>query len=547
MFHLSPMIYQVGPIKLPSLTTLQNADLEARLCAHGSLSSEEIISTNKLARQAQEDQLTIDWAICTLQIKRRQLDEYLLQCQALCAPIRKLPNELLSKIFSHCATFTSFSNSITQMEASNCQAGFIIELVCSRWHAVVASTPQLWNYFNLDIDLGMKKEFPPSPTFLVQLNNFANLIRVYLQRSQDTLIDVKISTRLEDILGSPAISLLFSYSHRWRSFKFVNNTCFGINKDSFAPLTGNLPHLTHLEIKVTNEAAVKPNLVPFASAPNLQHCDAAGDYSSLHSLASVAKSLSASMPNIGTRFLEDASAYSQMQQLSLEILDDHAPLAPQETPIVRSSLRTLNLATSKDIVGDDFIGVADNLLNNLRTPNITHLGLRLRTAQGACSLLNIKQFIFQSGAALTSLQLEHIDMTDTGLLEILGVLPSLQKLIVDDFCSFYGKCSPPRILTDNLLKTLQSSPKMIIPRLTHLELSLFADQVGDEDIAQMVARRAEYGLKSFSLHIQSYTGMRKVDVKAFNGWKRLSHLGFHEEISSGRPKEMQLCSCASTA
>jgi hypothetical protein len=86
----------------------------------------------------------------TLKRRRDEFSYYIAEHQAFLAPIRRLPAELLSQIFSR------YCNAAYLKEddrSSNYQKHpFTLAKVCRRWRAIVLSTSEIWSKFRVEFN-----------------------------------------------------------------------------------------------------------------------------------------------------------------------------------------------------------------------------------------------------------------------------------------------------------------------------------------------------------------------------------------------------------
>ncbi len=78
--------------------------------------------------------------------QRRRLEEYKTFLRSLISPIRKLPSEILSRVFD----FVCVTNELTSKNLASMPA-LTISGVCSRWRALSRSLPNLWSRLRIDV------------------------------------------------------------------------------------------------------------------------------------------------------------------------------------------------------------------------------------------------------------------------------------------------------------------------------------------------------------------------------------------------------------
>ncbi|KAK7443165.1 hypothetical protein VKT23_015763 [Stygiomarasmius scandens] len=136
--------------------------------------------------------------------KREQLVTYLQACKSQLAPIRRLPFELLNKIF-----LLVYQDSLSKSSKSASSLPILLSNVCVGWRDVAYATPHIWN--QLDV------HFPSLSTHAV------GAIRSRLQRSRNTSLSLNLTgTFSSDTLSvcAEVLEYLLRESHRWQHLHF---------------------------------------------------------------------------------------------------------------------------------------------------------------------------------------------------------------------------------------------------------------------------------------------------------------------------------------
>ncbi|KAF8888081.1 hypothetical protein BD779DRAFT_1440283, partial [Infundibulicybe gibba] len=108
---------------------------------------------------------------------RRFADEH----RAALSPLRKVPPEILSEIFSACMALRPTPSTIGKRHDS-CQVRdfpWIFGQVCGRWRDIALASPNLWT--NVDIYLGSGSHSLSDTTLPIEY--FVRLVEMWLQRS----------------------------------------------------------------------------------------------------------------------------------------------------------------------------------------------------------------------------------------------------------------------------------------------------------------------------------------------------------------------------
>lgn len=184
------------------------------------------------------DTLTIDIdrinELCSQLVDRRskllrKVDEH----QALLAPIRRLPTEVLGLIFVQCLHAGIKTAGIPKINSFN--TPFFLSGICRRWREVVLATPQIW-----------------AQIWVSQAGKHsAHRAKVYLERSGTVPISLTFINHLET-LGTRSRELIGSLlpsSARWQDLKLDMFSEPSMDVfEQFSKVKGNLPHLQSLEV-----------------------------------------------------------------------------------------------------------------------------------------------------------------------------------------------------------------------------------------------------------------------------------------------------------
>lgn len=136
--------------------TFVNLSLTSRLRDNrGSETAVDQQAISDLTLQARVADLDISAKILQLQEQQGRLRGYSSQCRSLKSPIRRLPDDVLRKIFLSLrddghpyACATSISVRLPLFEVPGLRA----HAVCRHWRTVAHSTPALWSHVAFDLD-----------------------------------------------------------------------------------------------------------------------------------------------------------------------------------------------------------------------------------------------------------------------------------------------------------------------------------------------------------------------------------------------------------
>lgn len=132
-----------------------------------------------------------------LEVGRGKLEKIAISRKTLMAPVRRLPTEILSLIFSYCGdpindNLTRRSLSVFPINTSQ---------VCRRWRSILLKTPELWAHISLDLDhlfVGddpdwEKESVDPEDEHYDLVYDTARLFKIYVKRSRGALLNISIS------------------------------------------------------------------------------------------------------------------------------------------------------------------------------------------------------------------------------------------------------------------------------------------------------------------------------------------------------------------
>ncbi|KAJ6550853.1 hypothetical protein DFH09DRAFT_1281234 [Mycena vulgaris] len=164
-----------------------------------------------------------------LEEERVSLSRYRAQNNAILSPLRRMPPEMLSEIFSW--TLPSAVERLGRSKSDLSDSPWLLTQISSRWRAVALSTPSLWSLFVLDCE----SSFYSLPMLRAQLAR-AHMLRIHLYAH-------------EDVNSRPQIEifqLLIEHSPRWEELLIE------LTSDLFPLLSivqGRLPSLRRLWIQ----------------------------------------------------------------------------------------------------------------------------------------------------------------------------------------------------------------------------------------------------------------------------------------------------------
>ncbi|KAJ7101857.1 hypothetical protein C8R43DRAFT_242594 [Mycena crocata] len=420
-------------------------DASERITILKSISEAEVrLSTLASADQAQE--------LHTIAVLSSQL-----------APIRRLPTEILSKIFVDPSLHTSISKPRAYMLAGRGMDP--LTAVSFHWRGTALSTPQFWSIFSLSLSGS---------------EDVAQLLRLYLDRSKSCPLSLEIRAPSAVRMHHGMLKDLLDTCERWAAVRLeIHPNIFPL----LSPARCRLPRLQKLDLQspAYNAAADESSVTQmgaFELAPRLSRLGIEHHLLPPLPLAQIkyltvsfsSLSLAAKCPNLRSLCCRDSPNVMQ----------------PDE-PILISGISTLSITPS--------------LLRYLSTPDIDHL--QLVWGGAPWSQAHFSTFLERSSISLRVLVLEDIHVHGKDLISLFPLIPTLQSLVLESL--------RPNAITDAVMTALsfnaESSPSHmddILPALQSLSLSgsyLFSNAA----LLGMLESRGGSGMQRAQLHLKHRT------------------------------------------
>ncbi|KAJ7658611.1 hypothetical protein DFH06DRAFT_1130901 [Mycena polygramma] len=398
----------------------------------------------------------------TLRSKRAAIASYEARCHSLCAPIRRLPPELLVEIFEFCSLpgKERVENvSLVEVELRRLAKYDLLVLaqVSSHWHTIAMNTPRLWSTILCDTSLWtLPSAKPLADTCL-------SLLKTSLRRGENHPLMIELEAMrpmLQDSHQQAFMSLLSEHSSRWRKLTLWSG---GDVTKYMMGAKGNLGRLEQLHLRTTRTRA---NI--FRVAPRLKEFTFVGLLSDLPEIPWDQIHTFHYFGDRGT----DPRALSFLLETNQRIrtftfdfnLSDLRVGGRRWPPIsIHSELETLQLRLA---VPSGNAHILSNLLRSLTLPRLRSFSLMPRSdasAPAACLSSDFLKLADQSSfrSHLIRLELDAVIM-DQALLRCLAVLPLLQELRLHD-----PTYSDHIMITDTLLRglSMRTGERNLVPEL----------------------------------------------------------------------------------
>ncbi|KAG7440120.1 uncharacterized protein BT62DRAFT_638698 [Guyanagaster necrorhizus] len=409
--------------------------------------------------------------------ERRELQLNADKCISILAPIRRLPNEMLSEIFAQCCK--EADESVNFMNAPRTLNALIISLVCSHWRRLAISTKSLWAVFSIN---------PTTPsTFTLQC------LRAYMSRAGDAPLTIQVLNTYRD---TPARAgafqcyrVLFDAAPRWR--------ILGIGSIHFGQRLSHVKHhlqdLEGLSLNANCLLAAPTDI--FADAPKLRILSVNVTPELISHTFPYNQITNLSMYNQCQHrfFINFLSKFPQVRNLEFEgNIDDFSKLETPKTDLVVQTL---------------YIGNVEIIPLLIRAFTFLQLKSITLTCNDTAELPRFvrvhKQFLElleQPLQGLNVLVLEEIEIGDQEMIAILRLTPSLTELSIQttdvDLAENMENCKTLRkdfvrslIFCPPIIQSQRPSVPNLLPKLTSLDLGLNPSPNMHEALVDMLTSR----------------------------------------------------------
>jgi hypothetical protein len=433
------------------------------------LSADHVEQTRNLVKEAEIELSTYDTEITCLQValdelqrKRRQLQQCMQETQALLAPVRRMPPEVLSEII-----LLSLPNK-WNAEKSGAIA-LVHSQVCTYWRGVVLSMKELWSTIRLNL--------PPRKHSLA-------ILQTYLWRSGHspltlTLCESQPAAPKQATIASFIVDIIAAESFRWKHIDF---TLSPMLLQRLASIRGKLKQLESLQLGVPYQVwtsdLLHSDFDMFAQAPKLRR---------LHIVHPL-------VPSVFRLPWEQVTHYSTSS--TAEHIPSLFQILPQLPDLI--SLRIdpvfgtqslqrflrgsviLNSVKELTVVGQPDSVSAGRLFSALSVPSVNSVSLRYLPLRAS-----FVRWISESAFNITQLDLSYLaDLTQHTLIQCLEATPSLHCFIYKE------RVGEPIIWTADVSRRLTvQSTASLLPRLKHATLSFIRPELETDDLLRMIESR----------------------------------------------------------
>lgn len=379
-----------------------------------------------------EDTSRLEVSLQLLQSKRQTLLHAIDERRCVIAPIKRLPIELLSKIFQ----------SEEDLSFEKFKGPLLFTFVCRRWRAVAISTGSLWSAFHFgEIVLSM-----PS----------MNIIELWLARSGQHPLSISwlIGWDHENIVSARfnVFNALLSHRSRWQDISlFLRHP----QLVQLAAVLGPFPLLRQLKLEASVFELNEP-LRTFETAASLKDANIGGYFSPStcalpwHNLRSYTSS-SSTIPEC-LYALTRLTAVVHCD-IFFSSVADIFPLPSSDVPVTCQYMRTLKLISHN--IGQNG---SSTILDFVTAPSLQTLELINHRISDPPSLdrpVPLRAFLTKSSCNLLRLQLIQLIISDQEILDILRLLPDLVDLDIGDIWKLESRAVHGTVFTVPFLRTLR--------------------------------------------------------------------------------------------
>ncbi|KAL0576301.1 AAA ATPase [Marasmius crinis-equi] len=339
--------------------------------------------------------------------------------------INKVPPEVLTEIFKTACFPSNILNSLPFEPVI-----ITLSAICSRWRQLIWGTPSLWAVLEVD--------------FRIWGPSMVGRIQTFLERSGTAPLRLQITFGRSSQAYKEALDLLISSSERWTSLSLIITHRL---PSAFPSIRGRLDALEKLKLSyVVFSSAQLKSSTQFKTL----FADVFSVAPSLHSLEveQQAGGRDCTLPHASLpwgdlkvlilrqiRVEEDLLALSMCpnaDQVEVDYSRRHvstsASLPESFVPmaiVTNTTQFSANPATAEDVV---------ELFSRCRFPMLHHLDLAkcTKTRTDLWDITSVKDLLIRSACALTSLSLWYLPVSDSDVMTLLDLTPTLEVLRISE-------------------------------------------------------------------------------------------------------------------
>ncbi|KAF5343423.1 hypothetical protein D9758_011811 [Tetrapyrgos nigripes] len=514
----------------------QNINILASLRSNFGTYTANLKDVVQCLREAEKTASLRESQIVSLQNEQQRLFLRISRYKSLLAPIRRLPPELLARIFGFCCKESKAN------EKMDCPVVRLSQ-VCAGWRELARTTSSLWTHISVDLS---DCEY--------SIQRVLSMVDTHLSLSKQSPLHISLVLPVTSDDARAVLRAFVPESMRWETVTLDVDRCHLLDTE-FTAIKDRLPLLRQLELWPTStgtfDTESAATVDSFSSAPNLRSLqlgvlDDGGEiylasteirvpWTQLHDLT-----LWVHRP---MAIRERLMSASEARTVTIERCYGPAEDAAEAEPVVHF-MRSLTISVDK---WDRNLTV---FLRLLVLPQLTSLclsGVEPMYPDTELHLSDIQTFLIRSGCNLTSLSLVSLSNTDHIILQLLECIPSLVDLTIHE--RPIKGTTKNTILTPHFIEQLsfihdRNSSRCLLPYLQHLffqahhsfAVVLFIGMVrsrwipnSEHTLEMGVNCLKNVKLRLFGLMTQSER-MNKVDMHV-GALRILRDAGLHFEVS----------------
>ncbi|KAJ6460086.1 hypothetical protein C8R47DRAFT_130086 [Mycena vitilis] len=428
--------------------------------------------------QGENEMLRLNAQLADAEALHAILKEHYELGHGLFAPIRRLPSEILLRIFEDCQIPTDNPDSAEPRMSSRSVESQLAELarqplltvsqVCIRWHEIVMGTPTLWSNIELDSSqLGASR---------ARVRKVLTVLKAVLERGGNAPLTFDLSI-IDGIHFAGVLKLLAEHCERWKTARFM---CDVSDLRHLASIKNRVPLLETLDLDIfrvrpedslylTELFAAAPRLKAFAVGGSLPPAVAQGHFHKLHEFGCIGQDpqgapqivsfMSGLPPTLGFRFQIRASGWV-------------ANMPPTSSNIISFSMDTWD-----ELIREECVAAIGHIFASLTLPRLRELSFK--SQEGPFAVIYWPHTAFVGLATrssfdthLHSLSLCQVTITEIELLGALALLPLLQHLEIGDHQTIHNRGENQLLITSSLFAALTLNNDThtlgLVPRLRSL-------------------------------------------------------------------------------
>ncbi|KAF9066742.1 hypothetical protein BDP27DRAFT_1329972 [Rhodocollybia butyracea] len=445
--------------------------------------------------------LLLQSRILYIKTQQTRLKKHAVDLRSLNSPIRRVPNEILLRIFDYaCDTNLlqefpwnkdfKFPPSTPIVDPYEHLPAMSISSVCARWRSVALSSSAIWSRISLELS----PENSRLPNVQSVLSGFLHTVALHLHRSGQHPLAVGLNiggsvNDEDDIIPHRLLAFDLVCNYPWCSFKIGGNQPISHIPMPVYDRFRNCHALKNLNFEVTGGPGMEMELFKQANLCSLTLVwlgTVSGFWKEILSLT-----VGSMDGNIGDVFNHASSP----RELVLGERSDQgsAPLSPCVPPWLCTSVSTLKLVLRSN--WNDTL--ADVAFSSFTFPSLSCLVIMIGSDypyQGAWPKATLGAFLRRSSCSLTEFKVKSVSVSDFDLITTLKLMPSLVNLDVDDTPADDDLTSPItsqfiRSLHGFLQTELNPSGSALVPKLRSLQLRFDGLEFDDSAFIDTVSSR----------------------------------------------------------